>query len=179
MVLDVCQTLRVRQDGGQLQIELFEPDPMKLSDAVLRLAQACIRVSDMSQTFAPRATSAFREQVEAFIESTELPYESDYELPGLMGAPVEIDFRVEGSATVSLVETLTASNEPAGRHASAEVFAKWYDIRGQRSDSQQFVTVVDSWAEVFEESDLKRIEEFSKVISYPEQQETLLQALVA
>ena len=49
LVEDVCQTLRIELSRGQLTLRVGADDDM--ADAVIRLAQAVVRVSDISFTF--------------------------------------------------------------------------------------------------------------------------------
>ena len=162
----------MHQEGAQFQIEVPEGSVATLGESVLRLAQACIRVSDIAFTGTHRGVSAFREQVEDFIEEKQLSYEPDYTLVGAKGNEVRIDFRVESLSRPSLVQTLSAGNEVSARHQADNVFTKWYDIR-EHGEQHQFMTVVDSSVDVLKLFDLRRILDFSEVIRFPSHQETL------
>ena len=64
-VADVCASLGVAQRGGEFVIELASLS--ELSDAIVRLSQACIRVSDLIFTQRISAPVSFRDDVEEFL----------------------------------------------------------------------------------------------------------------
>src|SRR5208283_3659269 len=74
MIETICSTLNVKQDGGELKIPLASYETEHLGDAFVTLAQACIRVSDVSMTQTLRTVSAFKEDVEEFLDSTGYKY---------------------------------------------------------------------------------------------------------
>jgi hypothetical protein len=47
IIEDVCRTLDVKWYGGRLIVPLEGADPTQISQGMVRLAQACIRVSDL------------------------------------------------------------------------------------------------------------------------------------
>jgi hypothetical protein len=176
IVTDVCRDLRIQREGGQLQVQVAELDHAAFADALLRLAQACIRISDIALTLTHRSVNDFRDQVEDFIETNHFRYEAGHTVVGLEGNEVHIDFRVEGLTRVSMVQTLTAANEHTARHQAESVFAKWYDIR-ESKDGNQFVTVCDSSTDVFSGPELRRLQDFSRVIRFPAQDQVFLASL--
>jgi hypothetical protein len=178
LISDICSALGVEQDGGELKISLAVYEAAQLGDAFLRLAQACIRVSDVSMTQTQRLVSQFKEDVEEFLESTGYRYETDRAIPGKFGQEIRIDFSVEGPRAVSLLQAVSAANPVVGRHVADDAFTRWYDIPHMKS-AAQFITVVDAGVQTFSEPDLRRLEELSILIAFPDQQGQLLEALAA
>lgn len=178
MISSICETLDVKQDGGELKIQLTNYEADRLGDAFVRLAQACIRVSDVSMTQTLRVTNPFKDDLEEFLDSTGYRYEVDRMIPGKFGQEVKIDFSVEGPRTVSLLQSLSAANAVVGRHMADDLFTRWYDIPHMKSASR-FVTVIDANNSPFSEPDLRRIEELSTMVSFPDQQQELLQLIAA
>jgi hypothetical protein len=178
VISQICATLGVEQDGGELKISLSHHELDDWGDALMRLAQACIRVSDIALTYTSRIVSAFRDDVEEFLESTGYRYETDRMVPGKFGPEVRIDFSVTGAHAEYLLQTLTAANTVVARHTSDDLFTKWYDIPHMRS-AAQFVTVLDASSNVFAVPDIRRLQEVSTVIGFPDEQDLLRHTLAA
>ena len=54
----ICKTLDVKQDGAELKIDFPEYEMSEvMGDAIVRLSQACIRVSDLALSFTIRSVS--------------------------------------------------------------------------------------------------------------------------
>ena len=62
LVGDVCRTLRVELFEGQLVLREVKPE--ELGDAVMRLAQAVVRVSDVRFTMQPRRIKTTADEVD-------------------------------------------------------------------------------------------------------------------
>lgn len=179
LVSRICRTLGVQQNGAELAISMSEHEITgDLGGAIVRLAQACIRVSDLALSFTIRTVSAFRDDVEEFLDSNGYKYDTDIPIRGGFGKEVRIDFQVEGPRQLSLIQTLTAANAVTGARVADDLFTRWYDIRHMRS-SKQFLTVYDSESKGLSPTDLQRIEDFSVVLGYPDQQGELIETLAA
>ena len=178
LVSDICSTLDVQSEGGQFQIVLSEQQLPEVSEAMVRLAQTCIRVSDLALTQRLRASGIFREDFEEFLDAVDVPYESPIILPGQFGKQVEIDFRVQGQRVSSLVQTLSTANPVASHQMSTEAFRRWYDLANQRNQ-HQFVSVYDTSTDSFRDDDLARLASVSTLIGYPAEQEQLKATLAA
>jgi hypothetical protein len=124
IVEDVCKSLDVTQDGGELLIALTETDlaTSALSDAMVRVAQACIRTADIAYTQRLRAPASFRDEVEEFISSDGVQVESGIVLPGRFNKDVTLDFRTRGRRVKSLILTLSTQNTAA---AHGSCLARW------------------------------------------------------
>lgn len=179
LVSRICKTLGIRQDGAELKLQMAEHEIAdQLGDAIVRLSQACIRVSDLALSFTVRTLSAFRDDVEEFLDSNGYKYETDVPIQGGFGKEVKIDFQVEGPRRPSLIQTLAAANAVTGSRIADDVFTKWYDIKHVRS-AQNFLTVYDSESQGLSPTDLQRIEDFAVVVGYPDQQSELIEAIAA
>jgi hypothetical protein len=176
----ICHTLGVEQSGAELLINVaqYERTAEQIGPAIIRLAQACLRVSDISLTYSLRSVSAFREEVEEFLDGLGYRYETDVKIPGQLGKDVVIDFSVEGPNRISLVHTMSAANSIVARHVADDVFTRWYDIRHVRS-GRNCVTVYDGSTNAFAETDIQRIGDFSTSLAFPDEQESIAAMLKA
>jgi len=180
IVEDVCRTLNVAQEGGELLVRLTGADlaSSALSDAMVRVAQACIRTADIAYTQRLRAPASFKDEVEEFISSDGVEVESGIVLPGRFNKDVSVDFRTRGRRVKSLILTLSTQNNAAAHGVSNEVFRKWYDLEPQRSE-HQFLTLFDSTNNSIRDDDLARIGELSTVLAFPAEQDAVMEAIAA
>lgn len=175
---DICTSLGVSREGGQLFVRVPENRPDILTSAMVCLAQACLRVSDLAMTQRFRMVSAFRDDVEEFVANADLLYETQYALEGRYGKPVEVDFRIKGRATSSLVLTLSTANATAAHGLCNEVFRRWYDLEHHRSE-HLFLTAYDTTTDVFREDDLHRLRDVSAVLGFPAEADAMHEAIAA
>jgi len=180
IVEDVCKTLSVTQDGGELLVRLKKEElaTSSLSDAMVRVAQACIRTADIAYTQRLRAPASFKDEVEEFISSDGIDVESGLVVPGRFNKDVPVDFRIKGRRIKSLILTLSTQNNAAAHGVSNEVFRRWYDLEPQRAN-YQFLTLFDSTNNSIRDDDLARIGEVSTVLAFPAQQEAVMEAIAA
>ncbi len=178
IVADICRTLQVEQDGGQFVVRLAQHQLPELSAAIVRLAEACIRVADLSFTQRLRSPVMFRDEMEEFVDAAGVAYETGVTLPGQFGKPVPVDYRVRGRTVVSLVQTLSTANTAAAHGLANEVFRRWYDLSPHRVDNQ-FLTIYDSTNDVFRSDDLDRLGSLSTVFAFPAQSDAVREALAA
>ena len=164
----------VVQDGAALEYTVASID--HLSDGVIRLGQACLRVSDLIFTRRTQQPRSFRTQLRSIVEGTGLDYEPGFKVKGQYDKLVRIDYRVLGHHRESLVLTLASKT---ANDRAARVFAKWYDI-GPLADTEQALTIYDdSNVNAYREEDLRRLEDKSILlpVSKPDAiQERLLNA---
>jgi hypothetical protein len=155
---DAIRLYDVHQNGGALEyhIEDFE----HLQEGVVRLAQACFRVSDLTFTRRSTQQSIFSEEVEEIFVDNELRYEPNVEVIGRYGKPVKIDYRVFGRKFLSSVLTLSAGNPTQAHIQSNELFRRWYDL-GDPKLEQQHVTIYDDRKDAYKDEDLKRLNDLS------------------
>lgn len=178
LVSDICIALGVELDGGEFMIKLQEDHISELPQAIVRLSQACVRVSDLAFTQRLQAINDFHEDFEEFLESADIKYDTGASLIGQYDRKVEVDFRVYGQRLTSLVQTLSTGNSAASHGMANEVFRRWYDLRNHRTENQ-FLTVYDSSNDVFRDDDIARLGELSTVFAFPANLENIQHLLVA
>lgn len=175
---DICQSLDVKQDEGELQIVIANDKFSDIPQAIIRLSQACIRLSDLVLTQRFKLATVFKDELEEFIENISLKYETSVIMPGQYGKDVSIDFQVSGRNIKSLIQTLSTANLAAAHSLGNEVFRKWYDISEHRLQ-YQFLTVYDTNNDVFRDDDIARLGSVSTVLGFPAHQEELNYAIAA
>jgi hypothetical protein len=172
---DICSELGVKFKNGSFHLTLSGEQPDDISDAIMRMSQACLRISDFASHQRLRSANAFRDDVEDFFDASGLQYVPDVKVSGPYGADIKIDFEVNSS---SYVLVLAAMNESAAHASANEIFSKWHDLQiGKRGNAHSFVTVYNSASPAIRPADIQRLGDYSQTVSYPEQGELLAQVL--
>jgi hypothetical protein len=178
IIEDICRALEISWNGGQFEVIMNTADTDGFAKAMLRLAQACIRISDLAFSARLWAAGSFKEELEEFLEGiVQRHYEPDVVEIGSNGNPVKFDFRVHGETSLSLVLALSAASSVGAHNASNEAFARWFDLGTRRKPNQQRFTVFDESHDVFRDADVARVGRLSTVIMYPAEQESLRSAI--
>ena len=174
---DILSAHDVKFVDGDLFV-LLDQDVKDLSDAIIRLSQTCVRISDFATHQRLRSTNSFRDDVEDFFDAHKLLFKPDVKIMGAKGKEVRIDFEVVSGKKHSLVNVLAAMNE-ASAHASAnEIFVKWYDlVLTGGMVSKNLVTIYNSASPAIKDVDVLRLKDYSNVVSYPEEQDFLFSLL--
>jgi Domain of unknown function DUF1828 len=175
---DILSAHDVKISESDLYVVLKGDDLNDLSDAIMRLSQACVRISDFATHQRLRSSNSFRDDVEDFFDAHNLLYVQDVKVMGAHGKEVRIDFEVVSGKKHSYVNVLAALNE-ASAHASAnEIFVKWYDlVLTGIMETRNLVTIYNSASPAIKEVDLARLRDYSSVLSYPEEQESIASIL--
>lgn len=171
---DSLSVYGAHMEKGAVEIELTPTD--SLGSAVLRLAQACLRMSDLMFTQRSSVETVFKDRVEDFLSIRELPFEPDVEVVGRHDRPVRVDYKVQGGRKGSLVLVLGSANASSTHTIANEIFSRWYDLNMPQVREQK-VTVFDDNSPL-RESDLDRLRELSMVVPIGDE-EALAEALAA
>jgi len=174
-VEDVLLTLDIRQANGTLETD-FEGTHDSLLDATVRLAQACVRVADLTFTRRSTAQVYAGEEVEEIISDADLPYETNVPLTGKNGNVVTVDFVVQGRKRTSALLTLSSQSQASSHTVAVEVFRKMYDLDVPER-AEQRVTVWDDRFDVYKPEDIDRLRNVSEVFALSERD--ALQAVIA
>lgn len=174
-VEDVLRLYDVQQDGGELLLDLKPGDDLTVG--VLRLAQACIRVADLTFTRRASLQTPFSDDVEEVLADADLRFEVGSEFVGRQKKPVRVDYLVTGKTKRSAVLALSALNAQSAHNSANEIFRKWYDLDVPGWDHNN-VTVYDDRQPFHRDEDLERLQNFSAVIPFSEKT-TLVDLLAA
>lgn len=180
LLADILDNSGVRMDGMQFVVIPRSVDRSSLSDAIFRLSQVCMRISDFATHQRLRSTNSFRDDVEEFFDAHNLSWQADVKLPPVFGKrEIRMDFEVKSGNKSSYVNVLGAMNEVAAHNSANEIVVKLMDLKSSNEIVlQQFVTVYNSASNAIRPEDIERLQTFSSAISFPEQMETLAAILV-
>jgi hypothetical protein len=177
IIEDVCRSLEVQWRGGRFQIEIANDDVGQLSPFMMRLAQACIRVSDLSFSARIWSAGSFRDELEEYLHSIDLRYEPNPVEIGTKAQEVKLDFRVFGESSQSLVQSMSSASASSAHSISLEVFSRWFDLGQEKRGGPKHVTVIDESNDVFKDTDIGRLDRLSSVFWFPADQDQLTESL--
>lgn len=179
LVAGICRSLGVEFENNSLMVRIPLGEQNNISDYIIRLAQACIRVTDLSFTHRVFTVDSFETVVEEVIAATDLPYSEDVVLPGRFQTPVKINFEVTGrTSQPTLVQTLASKDPYAFHNLALEVFSRWDAIREYRHQ-YQFITVFNEESPRVREDDFGRLYEVSTPLAFPSERAGFVSALGA
>ena len=178
LISDISQTHGVEFFRGMLKARSNEP--AELADAVTRVSQAAVRVSDLIFTSRLRSVESVSDEVADFLQELHLPFERNKRLIGRSGKNWKIDFQVSAPQRSSLISVLSSGSRSAAQQISKSVVASWYDLSQYRASPEplSFISLIDDSADVWSDEDFNLVESISDVArwSVPE---TLTQLLTA
>lgn len=173
----IASQMHIRNMSGELAIVLRGDSADELSRAIARLAQACVRISDLATHQRLRSANPFRDDVEDFFDAKSFSFAPDVKLSGPYKMPIRIDFEVSSERAQSYVNVLSALNSTSAHASATEIFTKWHDLAKAEVAGHQFVTIYNSNSRAIKRSDIDRLQEYSQVLSYPEEHDKLARVL--
>ncbi|MFG0336217.1 MAG: DUF1828 domain-containing protein [Maioricimonas sp. JB049] len=178
LIQDVCMTSGVQLFRGTLATRLDSED--HIHEAVMRLAQACIRVADLWFTFRTRTVANTADEVAEYLTEQQISFERAAKLPGRTGRIWTIDFQTRSKNASSLVQVLATGANAASHGLTEHALAAWYDLRHFQLQSEpvRFVTLFDDTSDVWAPEDFALVSEISHIAywSKPEDLRDLLAA---
>jgi hypothetical protein len=163
---DVLRIYEAKEQGAAIKCRV----PLhELGAGMVRLGQACVRISDLAFTarFMPHAR--FEEEVEDVLDSAGFSYEPEAQLIGRGGNIVKVDFRIRGQRSETALMLLPAEtkNQMAANNRAHRVFVAFFDLQdwpGQR------IAALDDRATIYRDTDLSRIESLAPVVPFSERE---------
>ena len=171
LVDDVCQTLGIERDRGELTLRCR--DRAEIADAVHRLGQAAVRVADILFTFRPQAAAPatadkvadeVANEVDGWLRSRSLPVERGVRRSGRSGHSWEVDYRISTAEGTALVFLLTGAPAVAWRR-TLEVFAGFSDL-GAPADDWRPVSLFDDVNAEWRDENVKLVEKVSQPVMW-------------
>jgi len=172
MIEDACLTHGVEFYRGMLMLR-SSADPQELADAVTRLAQAALRVSDLWFTFRTRAFESVTDEVADFLTERQIAFDRGAKLVGRSGRGYVIDFHARAARRSNLVAVLSTGSRSAAARVVEHVVATWYDLSHLKLGQQalEFVSLFDDTLDVWRPEEFRLVEEFSTVARWSAQEE--------
>ena len=166
LVEDVCLTLGVDFDRGQLTVRCA--NPRELADGVQRVGQAGVRVADLWFTLRTPTVETVADEVQAWLQERRFPFERDVRVTGRSQRVWTIDYRVTTPVRTSLVFLLSTGTQAWARRLSERVVATCTDLSHipTRQPDTSFVSLFDDTHDVWRDEDFALVERFSRVTTW-------------
>lgn len=171
MIEDTCQTLGVEMHRGQLVMRLEAND--EIGEAVLRLAQAAARVSDLWFTFRARPIETVANAVNRWLHKKEIRFERSVQQRGRSGRNWTIDYRTHSNDRTSLIFLLSPSSRGTVQRLTEHVLAGWVDLEPlkQSRSQQQFISLFDDTEIIWRKKDYGLLEPYSRIARWSRRDE--------
>ena len=163
LIQDVCQTLRIELFHDQLVLR--EVTDNKLGEAVIRVSQAVVRVSDLWFTFRSQTLQTTADEVDEWLGEKGIPFQRDVSKPGRSTRDWTVNFETQTDDRTSLVFLLSTGSRGAVRRITEHVVTGCVDLSHLRAGEPRlaFVSLFDDIVDVWRDEDFLLVEEHSEV----------------
>jgi hypothetical protein len=177
LIEDVCLTLGVELFRGQLMRRV---EGSRVSEAVVQVAQAALRVADLWFTLRTRAVESVADEVADWLSQREIEFDRGVPLCGRSGRTWTIDFQTHLPERTSLVFLLATGSRAAAKRVTEHVLTGLYDLSHLKvvQPKLSFVSLFDDTEDIWQEEDFRLVQELSTVArwSRPDEFEAILRA---
>jgi len=163
LIQDVLLTHGVELFKGMLTVRVQERQ--QLASAMMRLAQASLRIADLWFTFRTRAVESLTDEVADFFTERSVAFERNVQLPGRSGRVWRPDFHTRTTERSALVNVLSTGSSAAAKGVVEHVFTLWHDLSHLKigPEALKFVSLFDDTINVWSDHDLKLLSELSEI----------------
>lgn len=177
---DVCQTLRVDLLHDQLVLRAVTEDA--LGEAVTRIAQAAVRVSDLWFTLRSQSLQATEDEVDEWLREKQIPFQRQVTKTGRSGRDWTVNFETQSPNRTSLIFLLSTGSRGAARRVTEHVLAGCVDLSHLKAGQpdQAFISLFDDTVDVWRPEDYQLVEDHCEIArwSAPDELERMLTASV-
>ena len=173
LIQDAIQTHNVEFFRGTLTARCKEGE--SVSDTVLRVAQAALRVSDLWFTFRTRTAPSLTEDVAEFLGENQIHFDRGEKLVGRSGRIWTVDFHVRQPEKSSLVNVLATGSKSAARGVVEHVLTVWYDLNNLTvgPEGLRFISLFDDTVDVWADEDFRLLGDISTITRWSRTDEVL------
>ena len=176
LIDDVSLTLNVELHRGQLISRC--KDIESLGQAVHRMGQAIVRISDIWFTLRTRAMETMDDEVGDWLEEKHISFDRSVKHSGRSGFIWTMNYQTYADTRTSLMFLLSTGSRGAARRITEHVAAGWGDLNHLKISLPHtaFVSLFDDTADVWREEDFSLVGELSEVVrwSQPDELERVL-----
>lgn len=160
---DVCQTLRIELVNDQLIMRGVTPDA--LGEAVLRVAQAAVRISDLWFTLRGQTFQTTADEVEEWLNEKRIPFQRDVSKQGRSTRPWTINFETQTANRTGLIFLLSTGTRGAVHRITEHVVTGCVDLNHLKESQPnlEFVSLFDDTVDVWRPEDFLLVEGFSQI----------------
>ena len=175
---DVCRTLRIELVNDQLALREVTPDA--LGEAVLRVALAAVRVSDLWFTLRGQTFQTTADEVAEWLSEKRIPFQRDVSKQGRSTRPWTINFETQTVNRTGLIFLLSTGTRGAVHGITDRVVTGCMDLNHLKESQPnlEFVSLFDDTVDVWRPEDFHLVEECSRIArwSAPDELQAILTA---
>jgi len=173
LINDICLNHGIEFYRGMLMVRFKQSEDF--AQAVTRLSQAALRVSDLWFTFRSQVSESMTDEVEDFLREHQINFERRPRLSGRSGRVWKPDFHTRLPQRSSLVTVLSTGSRTAARSLAAYTSAAWHDLNyltlGQ--EPLKFISLFEDTLDVWTEEDYRLVEDISEIANWSRPDEFL------
>lgn len=163
LVQDVCQTLRIELFNDQLVLRAISHDT--LGEAVLRVAQAAVRVSDLWFTLRSQSLRTTADEVDEWLREKRIPFQRNVSKQGRSTRDWIVNFETQTDNWTSFVFLLSTGSRGAAHRITEHVVTGCVDLNHLKvaQPNLAFVSLFDDTEDVWRPEDFLLVEGFSEI----------------
>lgn len=171
-ILEICTGLGVELERGELRTHTRPHEPLSL--ALVRLAQACLRIAELWRSFRPRPASSLLDEIDAELRklpTRPLSITRGDRIAGISATTWSVDFRVRTPERHTLVFVLASERREHARKLAEHVVAACTDLahlRKLRRTPVQFLAVFDDRGEAWSDAEARLVAPFATACKWSE-----------
>jgi hypothetical protein len=175
---DACITHGVEWYRGMITTRASSRD--EVSTAILRVAQASLRISDLWFTLRQRLSESIIEEVSSLLSESKIQFDRGEKLVGRSQKSWRLDFHTRGLQRSNLIEVLSTGNRAAGQSMIKHIVTLWHDLSHLKLGHERigFITLFDDTIDVWSSDDYRLIDDLSD-IAYWSRPEEFLEKIAA
>jgi hypothetical protein len=163
LINDVCLNHGIEYYRGMLIVRLKAAED--LTQAITRLSQAALRVSDIWFTFRNQISESLTDDVEDLLQEHMISFERSPRIVGRSGTSWRPDFHTRLPQRSALVSVLSTGSRAAAKDLVAKTSAKWHDLSNLTvgPEALKFISLFDDTADVWTNEDYRLVEDTSEL----------------
>ena len=140
------------------------------SDAIMRLAQAAIAISNLWFLSRTRVASSLQDEIAELLQEQNVRFEINKKLNGRSGRIWRMDFHTWHPHHSSLVQVLSTGSRAAANTKANSVVAAWVDLSQFKVGTQplRFISLFDDTLDVWSTETICQLEDLSDIAYWSE-----------
>lgn len=173
LIADVCLTHNIELYQGMLMARVRRPQDF--ADAIARLCQCILRMSDLWFTFRNKIGESIADDVEDFLQEKNITFNRSPKILGRSAKPWRPDFQTRGKEHSSFVRVLSTGSRAVAREMVFQSTAMWHDLSylNVGKEAIQFISLFDDTVDVWNQEDIELVDSLSDIAYWSQADEFL------
>jgi len=173
LIDSICKTNRVKFERGSIMSRV-DGD---LCDVLIRVAQSCMRASDIAMSFKGKTIQTTTNDISDFLTKSKIIHERNVYYEGLSGKRVYLDFQIQAKL-FPLVKVLSTTSKSQATRMVNNTLRTWSELE-QHKDILKFISLFDdTMGDMWSSGDIKILEKHADVVFWSDKN-SLIDAISA